>query len=380
VSVLASILRRIPAALALIAMSAQSGLAADGPRIRHVFVLVLENQSYEYTFGPQSPAPYLARELPARGALLRQYHGIGHYSLDNYLALISAQAPNEETQMDCLVFSEFRPTAAGLDAQGQLHGAGCVYPPIVKTLPDQLEAAGLTWRAYMEDMGNNSIRERATCAHVAVGGRENTDEATVGDQYANKHNPFVYFHSIIDDQKRCDSHVVNLSVLVRDLGDAAHTPNYVFITPNLCHDGHDDPCVDGQRGGLFAVDQFLREWVPRITGSPAFRDSGMLVITFDESGSIKASGSTACCGERGLPGAKYPPGLAGPGGGRIGAVVLSPFIKGGTVSDTPYNHYALLRTVEGLFGLPQLGYAGAADLQGFGSDVFSGAAPRPPAR
>jgi len=106
----------------------------------------------------------------------------------------------------------------------------------------------------------------------------------------------------------------------------------------------------------------------------------MLVITFDESGSISASGATACCGERGLPGAKYPPGLSGPGGGRIGAVVLSPFIKGGTVSDAPYNHYALLRTVAGLFGLQPLGYAAAADLESFGSDVFSAAAPRPPAR
>jgi hypothetical protein len=364
----------------LIAGAAHGAAAADGPQIRHVFVLVLENQSYEYTFGPESPAPYLARELPAQGALLRQYHGIGHYSLDNYLALISAQAPNDETQMDCLVFSEFKPTAAGLDAHGQLHGAGCVYPPIVKTLPDQLEAAGLTWRAYMEDMGNNPARERATCAHVAVGERENTDEASRGDQYANKHNPFIYFHSIIDDPVRCDRHVVNLGLLPADLKDAAQTPNYVFITPNLCHDGHDDPCVDGQRGGLHAVDQFLREWVPRITESPAFRESGMLIITFDESGSINASGATACCGERGLPGAKYPPGLSGPGGGRIGAVVLSPLIKGGTVSDTPYNHYALLRTVEGIFALPQLGYAAATDLQGFGSDVFSAGAPRPPAR
>jgi len=367
-------------ALLLLTCCAQSALAQDGPPIRHVFVLVLENQSYEYTFGPQSQAPYLARELPARGALLRQYHGIGHYSLDNYLALISAQAPNDETQMDCQVFSEFRPSAPGLDAHGQLHGAGCVYPRIVKTLPDQLEAAGLTWRAYMEDMGKNPARERATCAHVAVGARENTDGAQIGDQYANKHNPFVYFHSIIDDQERCDRHVVNLELLPADLKDAARTPNYVFITPNLCHDGHDDPCVDGQRGGLHAVDQFLRQWVPRILESPAFRESGMLVITFDESGSISASGSTACCGERGLPGAKYPPGLSGPGGGRIGAVVLSPFIKGGTVSDEPYNHYALLRTVAGIFGLTPLGYAGAADLRSFGGDVFSGGAPRPPAR
>jgi phospholipase C len=373
-------LRRCLITSTLLAGGAGLAGAAELPPVRHVFVLLLENQSYESTFAAGSAASYLGKTLPARGALLRQYYGIGHYSLDNYLALISGQAPNEETQMDCLVFSEFKPSAAGLDADGQLRGTGCVYPTLVKTLPDQLEAAGFSWKAYMEDMGRDPTRERATCAHVAVGARENTDGAQLFDQYANKHNPFVYFHSIIDDQTRCDQHVVNLAQLAADLKNPARTPNYVFITPNLCNDGHDDPCVDGRRGGLHAVDEFLKQWVPLITSSAAFRDSGILVVTFDESGSIRGAGDAACCGERGLPGAQYPAGLAGPGGGRIGAVVLSPFIKGATVSDTPYNHYALLRTVELLFGLPPLGYAAAAGVGSFGADVFTAVAPRPPAQ
>ncbi len=365
----------------LLAALVFAGIAhAALPPVRHVFVLVLENKSFTHTFGPDSQAPYLSRELPARGALLRQYHGIGHYSLGNYLALISGQAPNEETQMDCEVFSEFRATRPALDSGGQLRGAGCVYPKIVRTLADQLESAGLTWRAYMQDMGKNPDRERATCAHVPVGTRENTDAATATDQYATKHNPFVYFHSIIDDLAHCDTRVVNLDLLPQDLADPERTPNYVFITPNLCNDGHDDPCADGSRGGLAAIDAFLRHWVPQIEASPAFRRDGMLIITFDESSSITPEGSTACCGERGLPGAKYPPGLNGPGGGRIGAVVLSPFVKPGTVSDRPYNHYALLRTVEDIFGLAPLGYAGTRNLRPFGADVFSAAAPHPPAR
>jgi len=350
------------------------------PPIRHVFVLLLENQSYEGTFEKPARAPYLARVLPGRGALLRQYYSIGHYSLDNYVALISGQAPNEATQMDCPVFLEFRPAASGLDAHGQLPGVGCVYPPLVKTLPDQLEAAGLTWRAYMEDMGNNPARERATCAHVAVGARDATDVAQIGDQYATKHNPFVYFHSIIDDEPRCRAHVVNLTALRQDLKSAPTTPNYVFITPSLCSDGHDSPCVDGRRGGLAAIDEFLREWVPAIERSAAFRADGMLVITFDESGSIGPKGSRACCGAPALPGERNLPGLGGPGGGRIGALVLSRFVAPGTVSDEPYNHYALLRTVETLFGLSPLGYAAQPDLKIFGDDVFSGAAPHPPAQ
>jgi phosphatidylinositol-3-phosphatase len=354
--------------------------AATLPPVRHVFVLLLENKSYEVTFSEQSPAPYLAHTLRSRGVLLSRYYSIGHYSLDNYLALISGQAPNEATQMDCPVFSDFRPSAPGLDARGQLRGAGCVYPRGVKTLPDQLETAGLTWKAYMEDMGKNPARERASCAHAAIGAADGTEEAGVTDAYAAKHNPFVYFHSIIDDQARCDAHVVNLAQLPLDLARASRTPNYVFITPNLCNDGHDDPCIDGRSGGLTAIDGFLKQWVPLILDSPAFRADGLLIITFDESGSLRGAGVSACCNERPLAGAQYAPGLTGPGGGRIGALVLSPFVTPGSVSDEPYNHYALLRTVEALFGLPYLGYAAEPDLKVFGTDVFSVAASRPPAQ
>jgi phosphatidylinositol-3-phosphatase len=378
--------RRRPLGGALLALVAGSPLAAAPatalPPIRHVFVLVLENQSFERAFDPRSPAPYLARVLPAQGALLTQYYAIGHASLPNYVAMVSGQAPNEQTQLDCPEFTDFLPTAAGPDAHGQLPGAGCVYPRAVQTLPDQLEAAHFSWKAYMEDMGNNPAREPASCGHVPVGQPERSQQAQRGDQYATKHDPFVYFHSIIDDRTRCDAHVVNLSHLPADLASAATTANFVFITPNLCNDGHDPQCVDGRAGGLAAIDRFLRKWVALIEQSAAFRADGMLIVTFDESDHAGAAGASACCGERPLPGAKYRPGFNGPGGGRIGALVLSPFVRPGTVSDVPYNHYALLRTIETLFGLPYLGYAAAADLQAFGAEVFTAqlTSRRPPAR
>lgn len=376
--------RACPALLAILGALMQpasaAGAAPQLPPIRHVFVLVLENMSYSHTFAPDSDAPYLAHTLPARGALLTQYYAIGHASLDNYVAMISGQAPNHETQLDCPTFSEFRLSAPGLNGDGQALGAGCVYPPIVRTLPDQLEAAGLTWRAYMEDMGNDPQRERPTCGHVPLGAADPTSVARRGDQYAAKHDPFVYFHTIIDDAARCDARVVNLGALPGDLATAATTPNFVFITPNLCSDGHDPQCVDGREGGLVAINAFLTEWVPRILESAAFRADGMLVITFDEADGVGAEGSGACCGEQPLPGARYAPGFNGPGGGRVGAVVLSPFVKPGVVSAVPYNHYSLLRTVEAIFGLRPLGYAAAAGARVFGPDVLSGAAPRPPAR
>ena len=354
--------------------------SAQLPPVRHVFIIVLENQSYAATFGAHSAAPYLATTLARDGALLQRYYAIGHASLGNYIALLSGQAPNQETQLDCPDFLQFELSSPGLDAHGQAHGAGCVYPLMVRTLPDQLKAAGFTWMAYMEDMGNDPHREAATCAHVALGARETTLLAQVGDQYAAKHNPFVYFHSIIDDRAGCDAHVVNLTRLPQDLQTSAATANYVFITPNLCSDGHDEKCVDGRRGGLAAIDGFLKEWVPLITRSPAFAADGMLIITFDESDGSGAEGASACCGELPLPGARFMPGFNGPGGGRIGAVVLSPFVKPGTVTAAPYNHYSLLRTVEELFGLAPLGYAGEPHLKVFGPDVFTAAARHPPAR
>jgi len=134
------------------ALTAGPGLASAAsapalPPIRHVFVLVLENQSYVQTFAPDSNAPYLVHTLTAQGALLTHYYAIGHASLDNYVAMISGQAPNAQTQLDCPTFSEFRLSQPALDPSGQALGSGCVYPRIVKSLPDQLEAAALTWPA-----------------------------------------------------------------------------------------------------------------------------------------------------------------------------------------------------------------------------------------
>jgi hypothetical protein len=243
---------------------------------------------------------------------------------------------------------------------------------MVPTLPDQLEAAHRTWKGYMEDMGDDPQRESATCGHAQIGRPDPLLLASPHDKYASKHDPFVYFHGIIDDPPRCNAHVVNLRLLAQDLKAVQSTPAYSFITPNLCNDGHDVSCIDGSPGGMPAVDLFLRKWVPLITQSAAFRKDGLLIITFDESDGEGRDASTACCGEKALWGAELAPGYFGPGGGRIGAVLLSPFIRPGTVSDVPYNHYSLLRSVEDLFALTHLGYAAEPDLAAFGRDVFTG--------
>src|SRR6266404_2341760 len=323
--------------------------AAQRPRIGHVFTVVLENKSYDETFGPNSPAPYLSNELTAQGALLTNYYSIGHNSLPNYIALVSGQAPNVVTQSDCQVYQDFIPDSfVQVEMNGQIAGQGCVFPAEVQTIANQLAAHQLSWRGYMEDMS-------APCLHPALDTQDPTQTAKPGDQYAARHNPFVYFHSIIDTPS-CAANDVALTQLPADLKLYSTTPNYVFITPNLCHDGHDTPCVNGEPGGLVSADAFLRQWVPQILASPAYQQDGLLLILFDEAElSGSSADTTACCNE--IPGPNSPlPGVIGPGGGRVGAVALSKYVRPGTVVTTPYNHYSLLRTIEDLFGLDHLGF------------------------
>jgi hypothetical protein len=358
---------------ATLAALAPASASAAMPPIHHVFVIVLENESESATFAAHPPAPYLATTLRAEGAFVPNYYGIGHESNDNYIAMISGQAPNPQTQDDCQIFSDFTPDVIGSD--GQAMGSGCVFPADVKTIADQLDAKGLTWRDYDQSMGADPTREASVCAHPGIDQRDGTQSATATDQYASRHNPFVYFHSIIDDTALCDSHVVNLDLLQHDLSSAASTPNYVFITPDLCSDGHDATCADKTRPGGFAgIDAFLKLWVPMIMSSPAYaQENGLLEIVFDEAATRDTS---SCCME--MPGPNSPsPGINGPGGGQTGAVLLSPCIKPGTVTQTAYSHYTLLRSNEDIFGLAHLGYAQLAGEASLGSDVFTGSCSPP---
>jgi hypothetical protein len=246
--------------------------------------------------------------------------------------------------------------------------------------------------------------------------------------YATRHNPWVYFHTVIDSQARCDSHVVPLGkVLVgqngapdvftghlfQDLQSPATTPEFMFVTPNLCNDGHDATCaspnVEGTTdangkniGGLVGLDLWLKHWMPMIFASPAYQHGSlMVVVTFDESG---FTDSRACpnadqstCNSPigpnvtnpgfspilGLFHLQTPPSVpyVYPGGGQVGAVVFNKvFIKPGSVNTTGvYNHYSALRSYEDLLGLTtggddgqgHLGYAATPGLAAFGADVFN---------
>ncbi|WP_028008569.1 alkaline phosphatase family protein [Solimonas flava] len=408
-------LRTLLAALGLVGLAACGGSSGAGggstpqtDNVGHVFVIVMENKSYDKTFGPDTAAPYLATQLPKMGALLENYYATGHASLDNYISMVSGQGPNADTQADCaVVFDSF---LSNIDSDGQIQGLSCMYPDTVPMLADQFRAAGISWKGYMQDMGNDPSRYDSalaasdtrpqgprTCGHAAIGGVDNTQSATADDQYAMRHNPFMYFHSVIDDQPYCDEHVVNLDdAFAEDLKRIDTTPAFSFITPNLCDDGHDSSCADGEVGGLTGIDRFLQKWIPIIMASPAYQKDGLIIVTYDES-SNSASNSgdmDACCGEKGTGWQLlFKPGILGPGGGRVGAVLISPFIKPGTVSTLAYNHYSLLRSVEDIFGLDYLGHAKEGNTANsvspcehdkqpcsFGTDIYTRQMPSFPAR
>ena len=106
--------------------------------------------------------------------------------------------------------------------------------------------------------------------------------------------------------------------------------------------------------------------MPKLTASQAFREDGLLMVIFDEAA---GGDSSSCCGEIPAPAAPEPGGT-GPGGGRTGAVILSPCTAPGTVTNTAYNHYSMLGSVENIFGLSHLGHAGRPHSTYLGTDIY----------
>jgi phosphatidylinositol-3-phosphatase len=239
--------------------------AADptpAPVLPHIFVIVMENRSYS-----QAIASTYVSKLAAEYAIATDYHGVSHPSLPNYLALTSGSTWG-------IVDDGFHALPAG--------GLGA-----------QLTNAGIEWRAYMEGMSNG-------CFHSPY-------------PYALKHNPFAYYGSA------CPPQVVPFTQFSPDL--AGNTPQFSWITPNLCHDGHD--CSSS------VADTWLSQTVPAILDSNAWLDDGMLVITWDEGEDSANSVLTL-------------------------VIRPNPLIH---KSATPYDHYSLLATIEDLLGVARLGQA-----------------------
>jgi len=358
--------------------SPSAGSPAQGsaakPPVKHVFVIMLAEQPYASVFGPASSAPYLSQTLEARGELLVRYYAVAHQGLANGIALLSGQGPTVETAADCPRYTSIEPAAAGADQQ--VSGSGCVYPRSTQTLTSQLSEKHLSWRAYIEGMDEGGAS--GACAHPALGQSDPTSSQPPpagGQTYATARNPFVYFHSVIDTSA-CAADDVGLKELGSDLGNPARAPSFSYIVPDLCHDGSAAPCAPGAPAGPADADGFLQKVVPEITSSKAYKQGGLLVITVDQAPSSGPfADSSSCCGQPQFPNLPAPvttiKGLPSKAGGQVGALLLSPYVKAGTTNSEQYNHFSLLRTIEDLFGLKHLGYAGLSSVTSFDSAVFS---------
>ena len=344
------------------------GASTSLPHVKHVFVILLSDEPYAAVFGPESSAHYLAQQLEHRGELLIRYDAVAHEELANGVALISGQGPTPETAVNCPTYSDIAP--AGLGADGQVLGNGCVYPASTQTLAGQLTAKHLKWRAYVQ--GAVEAAGPGACVHPALGEPDPSSAAGPGSPYATFRNPFMYFHSITDSSS-CGADDVGLGALKSDLASVKRTPSLSYVLPDRCHDGSPEPCAAGAAAGLLPADGFLEEVVPEILASKAYKENGLLVITVDQAPSSgEFADSSSCCGQPRFPNlAPTSSGSSTAGGGTVGALLLSPFVKAASTNEEAFNHFSLLRTIEDLFGLKHLGYAALSGVKPFGASMFT---------
>lgn len=168
--------------------------------------------------------------------------------------------------------------------------------------------------SYKFQWGKTTAYDHQTPLTSASNGNAPDDAVTArpGDGYATRHNPFVYFHSLLD-LGDCGSSDGPLDRLTTDLETLNGAPNFAYVAPNLCDDGTESPCLDGSPGGLASADAFLAKWVPPILASPAYRKDGLLIIAF--AGSLASAPAAAparratarcCCRRSPSPAARSP--------------------------------------------------------------------------
>ncbi len=354
------------------------------PPVQHVFLIVLADHDFEETYGASSTAPYMAKTLPEKGELLSNYYAVTKGDLANEIALISGQGPNPATAANCPEYKDFAvPT---LSATGQAEGEGCVYPAETETLPGQLVAAKKSWKAYVEGIGDGQAGEPTTCRHPGPGEADPAQASRPADPYETWRNPFVYFHALVDSPK-CAERDVGLEQLSLDLKKEAKTPSFSYIVPSACHDGSEVACEPGAPTGLAAAQPFLETTIAEIEASPAYKTSGLIAITSAQARQDTPEPDTsACCGTPEYPNLPPPeaaPATSGPvkesgGGGKVGMLLLSPFVAPGSVNESGYyNHFSFLLSIGELLEVtPPLGYAAEPALTAFDSTVFnSGEAP-----
>jgi hypothetical protein len=386
------------------------------PPVKHVFLIVLSDTGFNQAFGPGAPATYLSKTLVSQGELLDDFYAVTGGELANEIALISGQGPTVQTAEDCPQYTAITPATVGAD--GQVLGSGCVYPSQTDTLAEQISADGETWKAYVEGIGETPAQP-ATCAHPVLGAADANHVPTAEDPYVTWRDPFVYFESVTGNAT-CASSIVGLGQLASSLKSAKSAPALSYIVPDRCHDGSEEACAPGAPAGLAASDSFLSTVVPEIEDSPAYKAGGLIAITSDQAPqSGPDADASGCCmtstfpnlpagaagatattptGEAGATSTTVPAttttgtttsgttttGTATPstttttgtttpaGGGRVGLLLISKYTKPGSINVVgEYNDFSLLASIEDLFGVSRLGYAGSEGLLAFNKSVYN---------
>ncbi len=318
----------------------------EAGRIKHVFVVALASSGYDATFGATSQMPYLATTLRPKGALLSSYSLLDTAALPNSIATVSGQPPNAQTRADCPDYAEF-PLTASANSRGVVSGSGCVYPVETLTVADQLASGGFSWRAYMEGMADETGKA-ANCVHPEPG----SAEVPIQGGYSARLNPFVYFHSLLD-LGDCATNDVPFAELEKDLRKVDSTPNYSYVSPDLCDAGVSGQCPAGAPDGAAAADAFLAGLVPKILASPAYKRDGLLIVTFGQANAAPPADPAA------VPATPATDPL------KVGALLLSPLVTPGSSDGVAYDPYSMLRSTENLFGLTHLGAAEGAKVKSF---------------
>jgi phosphatidylinositol-3-phosphatase len=300
--------------------------------VKHVFVIALSTPGYATAFGKKSVATYLTHTLVKDGTLLSGYQTLpGSSELADELAIVSGQAPTPDTRGGCATYAEF-PSSAKVGSNGDTSGNGCIYPDNALTVGDQVTSSGSFWGAYIDDMGGQP------CVHPNSGAADDAALPGAGPEYDTRHNPFIYFHSLLD-LGDCQTDDQPLTKLPSALRSVSNTPEFTFVAPNACDDAAATTCAGGAPVGLAGEDTFLKTWVPKIRASAAYKKNGALLIVFTGPGGAGTAGSKAIT---------------------TGALVLSQYAKAGKKIATTYDPYSVLASIDKLLGFTPLAHAKGA--------------------
>jgi phosphoesterase family protein len=287
-----------------------SSTATAFPRYDHIFLIIEENHGFSQIIG--NPAAQRLNQLADQYGLATASFSVADPSAPNYVAMLGG-------------------STFGI-ADNNAYYLHTVDKP---SLMSQLEAAHLTWKGYLQSMPYAGFK--GICYPNRCNGVPDFDTL-----YNSKHNGIPYFKSIQSDPSEM-AKMGPLTQLGADL--AAGPPNFGYIVPDECNDMHGAPpyCVDSSDPGDVA-DNALVGMADKLAGSIVdqiraarfwSRGNNAIVITFDEGADGDTSG---CCGTV-------------PGNGRVTTIVITSHGPRGLKDPTPYNHYSLLQSLQGAFGL-----------------------------